>query len=102
MPAQHRDVCQPSAMDDGIVYRPNPRRHCSLIHRIPAPQQRSAVCRGQPLIHMILAPHQRLPCVEDIYMFRIYALQPAGLLRIPSPGFTSWTFSPWPPKCCGE
>ncbi len=23
MPAQHRDVCQPSAMDDGIVYRPN-------------------------------------------------------------------------------
>ncbi len=24
MPAQHCDVCQPSAMDDGIVYRPNP------------------------------------------------------------------------------
>ncbi len=23
MPAQHRDVCQPSAMDDGIIYRPN-------------------------------------------------------------------------------
>ncbi len=26
MPAQHRDVSQPSAMDDGIVYRPNPSR----------------------------------------------------------------------------
>ncbi len=24
MPAQHRDVCQSSAMDEGIVYRPNP------------------------------------------------------------------------------
>ncbi len=24
MSAQHRDVCQPSAMDDGIVYQPNP------------------------------------------------------------------------------
>ncbi len=24
MSAQHRDVCQPSAMDDGIVYRSNP------------------------------------------------------------------------------
>ncbi len=23
-----------------------------------------------------------------------------GLLRIPLPGFTSWTVSPWPPKCC--
>ncbi len=33
-------------------------------------------------------------------LFRIYALQPAGLLRIPLPGFTSWTVSPWPPKCC--
>ncbi len=34
-------------------------RHCSLIHTIPAPQQRSAVCRGHSLIHMIPAPHQR-------------------------------------------
>ncbi len=25
MPAQHRDVSQPSAINDGIVYRPNPR-----------------------------------------------------------------------------
>ncbi len=24
MPPQHRDVCQPSATDDGIVFRPNP------------------------------------------------------------------------------
>ncbi len=24
MPAQHCDVCQPSAMDDGIIYQPNP------------------------------------------------------------------------------
>ncbi len=57
-------------------------RHCSLIHTIPAPQQRSAVCRGHshshdssptsaavvgrghPLIYMIPAPHQRRRC-ED-------------------------------------
>ncbi len=26
MPAQHRDVCQPSVMDDSIVYRSNPNR----------------------------------------------------------------------------
>ncbi len=31
----------------------------SLIHMIPAPHQRSAVCREHPLIHMIPAPHQR-------------------------------------------
>ncbi len=24
MPAQHRDVSQPSAINDGIIYRPNP------------------------------------------------------------------------------
>ncbi len=36
----------------------------------------------------------------EVCLFRIYALQPAGLLRIPLPGFTSWTVSPWPPKCC--
>ncbi len=58
-------------------------RHCSLIHTIPVPQLRSAVCRGHfnshdssptsaavmgrghPLIHMLPAPHQRQPCVED-------------------------------------
>ncbi len=40
-------------------------RHCSLIHTIPAPPQRSAVCRGHSLIHMIPAPHQRLLCLED-------------------------------------
>ncbi len=57
-------------------------RHCSLIHTIPAPQQRSAVCRGHshshdssptsaavvgrghPLIYMIPAPHQWRRC-ED-------------------------------------
>ncbi len=38
---------------------------------------------------------------REVCLFRIYALQPAGLLRIPSPGFTSWTFSPWLLKCCG-
>ncbi len=37
-------------------------RHCSNIHTIPAPQQRSAVCRGHPLIHITPAPHQRLQC----------------------------------------
>ncbi len=35
-----------------------------------------------------------------VCLFEIYALQPAGLLRILSPGFTSWTFSPLLPKCC--
>ncbi len=40
-------------------------RHCSLIHTIQAPQQRSAVCRRHPLIHTIPAPHQRLPRTED-------------------------------------
>ncbi len=25
MPAQHRDVCQPLAIDNDIVYRPNPK-----------------------------------------------------------------------------
>ncbi len=27
MSAQHRNVYQPSAMDDGIIYRPNPSNH---------------------------------------------------------------------------
>ncbi len=40
-------------------------RQCSLIHTRSAPQLWSAMCRGHPLIHMIPAPHQRLPCVED-------------------------------------
>ncbi len=31
MPAQHRDVYQPSAMDDGIVYRPNPNIYTTRI-----------------------------------------------------------------------
>ncbi len=66
-------------------------RHCPLIHTIPASQQRSAVCRvhsnshdssptsaaavgrGHPLIHMILAPHQWLPCVEDTLIHMIPA-----------------------------
>ncbi len=30
-----------------------------------SPPQRSAVCRGHALIHMIPVPHQRLPCLED-------------------------------------
>ncbi len=37
---------------------------------------------------------------QEVCLFRIYALQLAGLLRIPLPGFKCWTFSPWPPKCC--
>ncbi len=37
---------------------------------------------------------------REVCLFETYALQPAGLLRILSPGFTSWTFSPLPPKCC--
>ncbi len=30
-----------------------------------SPTSAAAVCRGYPLIHMIPAPHQWLPCVED-------------------------------------
>ncbi len=37
---------------------------------------------------------------REVCLFKIYALQLAGLPRILSPGFTSWTFSPLPPKCC--
>ncbi len=37
-------------------------------------------------------------CGREVCLFRIYTLQTAGLLRIPPPGFTSWTFSPWPPQ----
>ncbi len=37
---------------------------------------------------------------REVCLFEIYALQPAGLHRILSPGFTGWTFSPLPPRCC--
>ncbi len=37
---------------------------------------------------------------REVCLFRIYVLQPAGLLRILSPGFTGWTFSLLPPRCC--
>ncbi len=37
---------------------------------------------------------------SEVCLFGIYAMQPAGLLRIPSPSFTSGTFSPLPRKCC--
>ncbi len=47
-------------------------RHCSFIHTIPAPQQRSAVYRRHSFIHMIPAPHQRLPWVEDTLSFTWY------------------------------
>ncbi len=30
---------------------------------------------------------------QDVCVFKIFAWQPVGLRRIPSPGFTSWTFS---------
>ncbi len=39
-------------------------------HAAPASERRSAVCKAQSLssslIHMITAPHQQLPCVENI------------------------------------
>ncbi len=38
-----------------------------------------------------IAPPER---GQEVCVFRIFAWQPAGLHRIPSPGFTSWTFSP--------
>ncbi len=31
---------------------------------------------------------------QEVCLFKIFAWQTAGLHRIPSPGFTSWTFSP--------
>ncbi len=37
---------------------------------------------------------------REVCLFKIYVLQPAGLLRILSPGFTGWTFSLLPPRCC--
>ncbi len=42
-------------------------------HASPASERRSAVCKAQSLssslIHRIPAPHQRLPCVENILSF---------------------------------
>ncbi len=79
-------------------------RHCSLIHTIPAPQQRSAVCRGHSHsheasptseaavgrvythIHMIPAPHQRRPCVEDSALSLIQGdMAPRGAKESPHP-----------------
>ncbi len=34
-----------------------------------SPSSVAAVCTGQPLIHMIIAPHQWLPCVRDNLSF---------------------------------
>ncbi len=31
---------------------------------------------------------------QEVCVFKIFAWQPVGLRRIPSAGFTSWTFSP--------
>ncbi len=46
-------------------------------HAAPASEQRSAVCKAQSLssslIHTILAPHQRLLCVEHTLIHRITA-----------------------------
>ncbi len=56
-------------------------RHCSLIHTIPAPRQRSAVCRGT-LIHMIQPPHQRLPCLEDTALLFTRYQPPTAVCRV--------------------
>ncbi len=76
---------QPPALERRSAVHKAQSLGSSLIHTIPAPQQRSAVCRGHSLIHMIPAPHQqaavfgrhcslihtipahhqRLPCLED-------------------------------------
>ncbi len=39
---------------------------------------------------------------REVCLFKIYALQQAGLHRILSPGFTGWTFSPCLPGAVGE
>ncbi len=36
-----------------------------------SPSSAAVVCRAHSLIHMITAPHQRLPCVEDSALSRI-------------------------------
>ncbi len=42
MPAQHFDVCQPSAMDNGIVYQPNLSSICLFLLHV-RPESRSLI-----------------------------------------------------------
>lgn len=41
LPALHRDICQPLAMDDGNVCRPNPTVYAGK--QLPAPDPRLVV-----------------------------------------------------------
>ncbi len=50
--------------------------------------------------HSTRAWHGFLVGLVERYVYSRYVLQPAGLLRILSPGFTGWTFSLLPPRCC--
>ncbi len=43
----------------------------SSLSQDTSPSSVAAVCTGQPLIHIITAPHQRLPCVEDIFLIHM-------------------------------
>lgn len=49
MPAQHRDICQPLAMDDGIIYRPNPTAYAGK--QQPVPNPRLVVLPAHLIIH---------------------------------------------------
>ncbi len=57
----------------------------------------NALCKLEPTLHGLSPPPGR---GREVCLFRIYALHTAGLLRMPSADFTSWTFSLYSPKCC--
>ncbi len=51
----------------------------------------NALCTSEAIQRGLSLPPRR---GQEVCLFKIFAWQPAGLCRIPSPGFTSWTFSP--------
>ncbi len=73
-------------------------RHCSLIHTIPAPQQRSAMCRGHSLVHMIPAPHQRSAVCRGHFLIHMI---PAPHQRLPCLEDTGLLFTRYQPRISG-
>ncbi len=65
------------------------RGHFSNSHD-NSPSSAAAVCRGHFLIHMITAPHQRLPCVEDSALSLIHAVHEVHLDRKAREGDGTW------------
>ncbi len=66
------------------------RRRCRMAHCLsmqpPALERRSAVYKaqslGSSLIHMIPAPHQRLPCLEDTALLFTRYQPPTAVCRV--------------------